>query len=198
MSGNQTWVTVVGSGCPHHCAIPASQSSTGKRIALPVRKFHLPVFFKWGRTMLSTEDYKYLQLLIVLHVCVYIIIVDKINMHKRIDICFLLKYQIKKLLLAVCEFDTFSLQLWFWSFLVIGFILEISHQYPQCLVCFCTLSTFHEHVINLQKVIHPNHKAVRVPKVCINSKSLTSFGIILCTSLFWSDLIKECSHCIIK
>ena len=61
--------------------------------------------------MLSTEDYKYLQLLIVLHVCVYIIIVDKINMHKRIDICFLLKYQIKKLLLAVCEFDTFSLQL---------------------------------------------------------------------------------------
>lgn len=114
--------------------------------------------------------------------CIYVI--DKINMHKRIDICFLLKYQIKKLLLAVCEFDTFSLQLWFWFFLVIGFILEISHQYPQCLVCFCTLSTFHEHVINLQKVIHPNHKAVRVPKVCINSKSLTSFGIILCTTLF--------------
>ena len=46
MSGNQTWVTVVGSGCPHHCAIPASQSSTGKRIALPVQKFYLPVFFK--------------------------------------------------------------------------------------------------------------------------------------------------------
>lgn len=25
--------------------------------------------------------------------------------------------------------------------------------------------TFHEHVNNLQRVIHPNHKAVRVPKV---------------------------------